>query len=270
MSQYKLGVIGNPIAYSLSPRVFSLFAKQFNLDLTYDKILAKDNHEFAQIIQTFFAQGGYALNVTSPFKQEAYKVADIVTSRSKFCMAANFLRLNQSSSGKANIVADTTDGIGLVEGITNNLQFSLANKNILILGSGFVLDSVLLDLIIQNPFRLDVLARNQQKLDALCDKYHVGKYDSSIRYDLIINTVPNNVENQLLNQLTQPHDSVIAYDMSYVENSKFLNHMKDLNQSIKLHNGLGMLIEQAKVAFVKLFNLSPNTQVVFDQIIKES
>lgn len=264
---YKLAVIGNPIAHSMSPTVFSMFARELGVDLVYEKLLAKDSDHFKQIVIDFFQSGGLALNITSPFKQDAFEVAKSVTARAGFCLAANFLRLDNNNE----ILADTTDGVGLVADIQINKGLNLIGKNILILGSGFVLDSVLLDLIVNNPLSIDVLARNQERVKYLHNKFGINGFIPAKEYDIILNTVPNHVDNVMLTQIKQLKNESSCYDMAYSDlmTNKFYHYVKNLNAKVEVHSGIGMLVEQAKVAFEKLFNLTPNVSKVIQQISKE-
>ncbi|MBY0379878.1 MAG: hypothetical protein K2P99_05700, partial [Burkholderiales bacterium] len=126
---YKLAVIGKPIDHSLSPSVFQYFSKQFNINLTYDKIIAQNPNDFNKIVYTFFHNNGLALNITSPYKHEAFLSTQIHSSRASFCKTSNFLYLNNDKQ----IVADTTDGIGILTDIENNNKQTIKNKHILII-----------------------------------------------------------------------------------------------------------------------------------------
>ncbi len=260
---HKLAVIGNPIEHSMSPLIWSLFAKELGIELDYQKIFAKDEKDFAIQVHGFFKAGGMAINVTSPFKQNAFSISDIHTSRASFCKAANFLSITNSEQ----ILADTTDGMGLVNDLILNKNEKLINKNILIIGSGFVLDSVLLDLIANNPLSIDILARNQQRVSFLHDKFATDCFNLQKNYDIIINTTPNSPDNTLFGMVEFINDNVLCYDMAYTK-SLFLNTMQNVNSNIRVYNGLGMLIEQAKVAFIKLFAQTPNSKVVFENLFK--
>lgn len=260
---YKLAVVGNPIAHSLSPNVFAAFAKQCSIDLVYTRVLAKDNTDFKYQVQSFFAQGGLALNVTSPFKQQAYLLSMLPTMRAKFCQAVNFLRLDQYQQ----IIADTTDGIGLVRDIQLNKQVTLADKKILIIGSGFVWDSILLDFITHDPQRVDILARNQERVQFLSKNFATGAYNPTISYDIIINSSPNTTENELFAQIQELKDGAFCYDLAYAKTATmFLSKMQAKNAHIECYNGLGMLVEQARVAFVKLFGVTPDTAKVIAEL----
>jgi shikimate dehydrogenase len=258
---YKLAVVGNPIEHSLSPLVFNLFAKQFNLELSYSKILAQDLADFTVKVNNFFNDGGLALNITSPYKKLAFQVAADKTSRANFCEAANFIRMQYG-----NILADTTDGIGLVTDIIFNKKFKLSEKNILILGSGFVLDSILLDLIAHNPLQISVLARNEERIKYLTKRFGTTPINSLVKYDIIFNSTPNSVDNLLFSQVTNLADGALCYDLTYNKESLFLAQMKKQNASINGYTGLGMLVMQAQVAFTALFKYIPDTALVIRQL----
>lgn len=264
---YKLAVIGNPIAHSLSPTVFTLFAHEFGIDLVYEKVLAKDTNAFNSIVTEFFQDGGFALNITSPYKQDACNIAKSATARAQFCGAANFLRLDKNDM----VLADTTDGIGLITDIQVNKGIKLIGKNILILGSGFVLDSVLLDLIVNNPQSIDILARNQERVRYMSNRFGINTFMPDKEYDFILNTVPNHVDNTCITQIKKLKSSSICYDMAYSDfaTNKFYHYIRNLNSRVEVFSGIGMLVEQARVAFEGLFNLTPNVSKVIQQISKE-
>lgn len=260
---YRLAVMGNPIEHSLSPLVFGLFAKQHGIVLNYTKILAHDQSDFEQKVRGFFVSGGTALNVTSPFKHNAYLITSAHTSRSQFCQASNFVFMDNNGD----LISDTTDGIGLINDLVVNHKLSLADKNILIIGSGFVLDSILLDLIGQAPRAIDILARNNERINYLNSKFATGVFNKQKRYDLIINTTPNVAENMLFDAIEFIHEGAFCYDLTYAGNNRlFLNKMLALNVKSSGCNGIGMLVEQAKIAFVKLFAKVPDTLEVIHSL----
>ncbi|HMT03673.1 MAG TPA: hypothetical protein PKD00_10315 [Burkholderiales bacterium] len=261
---YKLAVIGNPVKNSLSPEVFNLFAKQANIKIEYSKILAVSD-TFSDVLEKFFTNGGLAVNITSPFKNLAYLNVKNRTIRATFCHASNFIKINDEGE----LVADTTDGIGLINALKLYQKYNLENKNILIIGSGFVVDSILLDIIEQKPHRLDVLGRNNQRVEYLKNKFAINKFNILLEYDLIINTTPNIEENNLFNLITAQNikNQALCYDLSY-QKSLTLFHEKILKikSDVVCVNGIGMLIEQASVAFKNLFKISIDTMCVFEKL----
>jgi len=260
---YKLAVVGNPIAHSLSPLIFDLFAKQFSLELEYKKILAQTAEDFAHKVKEFFVNGGFALNITSPFKNSAYQVANSHTARANFCQASNFIRSLDNT-----LLADTTDGIGLINDIKSNKQYSLKGKKVLIIGSGYVLDSILLDLIVENPTQIDVLARNTDRINYLTNKFGVGSFTPDTRYDVVFNSTPNTPDNLLFASIKNLNDAALCYDLTYGKSSLFLEQMQKANAKIQRYNGLGMLVMQAQVAFTELFGHIPDTTDTLFQLSK--
>ncbi|MDH3693793.1 MAG: shikimate dehydrogenase, partial [Gammaproteobacteria bacterium] len=120
-------VMGNPVAHSKSPQIHQLFAEQCGVRLQYDRIQV-DVGGFEQAVQHFKSNGGRGLNITVPFKVEAWRLADELSPRAQRAEAVNTLKFEDDS-----LLGDNTDGIGLVIDLEQNLQCSLAKKNILVL-----------------------------------------------------------------------------------------------------------------------------------------
>lgn len=248
----KLAVIGNPIAHSLSPLIWQTFAHDVGIELNYDKLFSEID-AFEQNVKEFFANGGLSLNVTAPFKARAFALANKHNQHTIVCQTANLL-INRDGV----IIADNTDGVGLIDDFRYK-GISLNGKNILIIGNGSVIHSVLSSLALENPLRIDLLMRNW---DNLAQFEHssslIRAYDAQIAYDVIINTTPNTPENDLFAQVKQIATDAIAYDMIYtVKQTLFLQTMQQLNPQVTQANGVGMLIQQAKVAFNIVFAKMP-------------
>ncbi len=114
-------VMGNPIAHSKSPLIHQLFARQTGQSLNYDALLV-DTDGFARAVTAFLSAGGKGLNVTVPFKLEAYAIADELSARAQRAGAVNTLLVREDGT----LLGDNTDGIGLVRDLTRNLEVALA------------------------------------------------------------------------------------------------------------------------------------------------
>ena len=124
-------VMGNPIAHSRSPRIHQLFAEQCGKAIRYEKIQV-DPGGFPQAVSSFFANQGRGLNITVPFKHEAFSLADELSERAQRAKAVN--TLIPLEAGR--LRGDNTDGIGFVRDLRDNHGCDLRDKSVLILGAG--------------------------------------------------------------------------------------------------------------------------------------
>ncbi|MGH8555983.1 MAG: shikimate dehydrogenase, partial [Methylococcales bacterium] len=111
----RYAIIGNPVDHSKSPRIHALFAEQTAQNIAYGAICAPLDG-FGETAREFFAHGGRGLNVTVPFKQQAFEIATELSARARVAAAVNTLALND-----ATLFGDNTDGVGLVKDIEDNL-----------------------------------------------------------------------------------------------------------------------------------------------------
>ncbi len=126
----RYAVVGNPIAHSKSPQIHTQFAQQTKQDLSYEKLLGEIG-AFNATVEQFKAEGGKGLNVTVPFKEDAFAMVDRLEPRAQQAGAVNTLWFDGDS-----IVGDNTDGVGLVSDLGCNHFFNFANARILLLGAG--------------------------------------------------------------------------------------------------------------------------------------
>ncbi len=141
----RYAVVGNPVAHSKSPEIHALFARQTAEAIEYTRLLAPLDG-FEGTVRRFAGAGGRGLNVTVPFKFEAFRLATERTPRAETAGAVNTLRFDGNR-----ILGDNTDGAGLVADITRNLGISLADARILMLGAGGAAYGVMLPLLEQKP-----------------------------------------------------------------------------------------------------------------------
>jgi shikimate dehydrogenase len=127
----RYAVMGNPVAHSKSPRIHALFAGQTNQQLQYDAILVEKDG-FREAVADFLQQGGKGLNITVPFKEEAWTLAATRSDRAERAGAVNTLVLNESGRH----FGDNTDGAGLVRDLLHNHSAVLKNKRLLLVGAG--------------------------------------------------------------------------------------------------------------------------------------
>ena len=264
-------VIGNPISHSKSPQIHAEFAKQTNQNMTYTAIEAPLDG-FAETLKEFEAAGGRGCNITLPFKTEAYEIANAHSQLAKDAGAANTLVFRDNE-----IFADSTDGPGLIQDITNNHSYSLRQKNILILGAGGVVKCITGPLLAQAPARVIVANRTPEKAAAIAKQFEmqgeidgVGLHDiPEAPFDLIINAtsasvsgqVPN-ISNALVGKRTW------CYDLFYSDEPTAFLQWAAHQGAEECIDGLGMLVEQAAVAFYLWRGVYPETKPVIELLKK--
>jgi len=164
-------VMGNPVAHSKSPRIHTLFAEQTHQQLRYEAILVEKNG-FNMAVADFLQHGGKGLNITVPFKQDAWALATTRSERAERAGAVNTLILDQDGRHRG----DNTDGTGLVRDLLQNHGTVLANKRLLLVGAGGAARGVIEPLLSENPSLLVIANRTAEKAVELarlfCDLGH--------------------------------------------------------------------------------------------------
>ena len=262
-------VVGNPIAHSKSPEIHAAFARQTGHDIDYSRLMAPLDG-FRATVEGFRAAGGKGVNVTVPFKLEAFDLADEVSQRAKDAEAANWLRFDNGR-----IHADNTDGIGLTRDIGHNLGFRLAGKRVLLVGAGGAAQGVLAPLLEYEPSILTIANRTVEKALRLAETFrHKPVAASSVlcglrfgelaghHFDLVINATSSSMQGELP---PLPADAfaagALAYDMMYgATPTPFLAFAAA--HGAKTADGLGMLVEQAAESFLLWRGVRPDTAPV--------
>ncbi len=261
-------VMGNPINHSKSPQIHSAFAEQTEQDLIYSAILVP-LEKFKDEADNFF-RTGMGLNITVPFKEDAWQYADTYSSRALRAGAVNTLIKKEDGS----IHADNTDGIGMVRDITVNHGCAIKGKRVLVLGAGGAVRGILEPVLEEKPLEVVVANRTVSKAKALAEDFtDIGSISGcgfdqlEGQFDLII----NGTSASLSGDLPPIPESVIhiettCYDMMYgAEPTVFNQWAKGLNAAATL-DGLGMLVEQAAESFNAWRSVRPESSPVIESI----
>ncbi len=266
----RYAVFGNPVEHSKSPQIHSLFAKQTGQSLIYTAELAEIG-QFEPAVKKFIADNGKGLNITVPFKQDAWALAGIHSDRALRAGAVNTLVLQPDGS----LYGDTTDGVGLVRDLMQNHRLQLADKNILIIGAGGAVRGVLEAILDQRPASLIISNRTKQKATQLADDFsnlgHItgcglNEIDGA-SFDIVINGTSASLKGDL-----PPLPGTIfaknscSYDMMYAaQATPFMQWSTEMGATT-VFDGLGMLVEQAAESFFIWRNVKPETKDVIKHI----
>lgn len=266
----RYAVMGNPIAHSKSPFIHARFAEQTGQHLRYDTLLV-ERDGFAAAVAAFHADGGRGLNVTVPFKQEAWLLAARRSPRAERAGAVNTLWWDAADI----LHGDTTDGVGLVRDLCDNHGLTLADKRILLVGAGGAARGVLEPLLQLRPRELVVANRTAHKAEELAAVFsELGSvkgcgFDAlqAQSFDLVINATAAG----LGDAVPRIPETVFAtggwaYDMMYASEPTAFVRWSHAHGAAQARDGLGMLVEQAAEAFWIWRGVRPLTGPVIAQL----
>ncbi len=266
----RYAVFGNPVAHSLSPQIHRSFARQTAQDMSYVRQLVEPG-EFVAEAQRFFQQGGKGLNITLPFKLDAFSFADQLSKRARQAGAVNTLLCQPDGT----VLGDNTDGEGLVRDMLDNLHWPLAGARILLLGAGGAARGVVAPILQQQPRQLCIVNRTASKAQQLARAFGAlgtvsgSGYDaiSQYEFDLLINATSASLGGELPplpDKILAP--GARAYDMVYGSEPTPLMDWAMARGAAATADGLGMLVEQAAQSFRLWRNVMPQTTAVLSEL----
>jgi shikimate dehydrogenase len=264
-------VFGNPIKHSKSPAIHGAFAAQFVADISY-RAVAVATDEFEEKVAAFFQRGGSGLNVTLPFKERAWAMADSVSERARKARAANCL-IPLEGGG---LHADNTDGLGMVRDMVINHGWQLAGRRTLVLGAGGAVRGILQPLLAERPASLTVVNRTPERAQQLAMEFadspvtiHSGGLGSVAGYefDLII----NGTSAGLAGEMPDLPEGLLSercccYDLVYQSEPTAFMRWAAARAAWAVTDGLGMLVEQAAESFYLWRQRRPSTGPVIQQM----
>lgn len=266
----KYAVFGNPIKHSQSPVIHAAFAAQCEQQLQYRAVLVELNG-FAQAARKFFDAGGAGLNVTVPFKRDAFEFSDRLSDRARRAGAVNIL----TRCADGSIEGDNTDGIGLVRDMIANMGWKVQDLRVLMLGAGGAARGVLEPLLREKPKELLIVNRTPDKARQLAAEFaDIGPVEGGAlsliggrSFDLIINATSAG----LSGKMPELPGAVLTersccYDMVYGAQPTAFMHWAAHHAAWAVADGLGMLVEQAAQSFYIWRRVRPETRPVIRQV----
>ncbi|MFV0278491.1 MAG: shikimate dehydrogenase [Parahaliea sp.] len=268
----KYAVFGNPIKHSKSPVIHTAFAEQCHQDMQY-RAVRVELDGFERTVASFFGSGGRGLNITVPFKQRAFELADECTARARSAGAVNTLLQDVSGA----LLGDNTDGIGLVRDMVANLGWSLRGQRILILGAGGAVRGVLKPLLEEKPRSLTIANRTAERASELATRFgELGMVDGGSyerikgrQFDLVINASSAGLRGEMPELPgTLLTERSCCYDMVYGNEPTVFMRWAALHAAWAVADGLGMLVEQAAESFYRWRRVRPATGPVI-QLLRQ-
>ena len=275
----KYAVLGNPVSHSKSPLIHSLFAEQTDQAMSYLAVPLEEI-EFEGFVRNFFAEGGEGLNVTVPFKGNAFALAASCSPRAQLAQAVNTLFLDD----EGNICGDNTDGVGLVTDLKSNNKVAISGQRVLILGAGGAVRGIMAALVYEQAASITIVNRTVSKAEALVEEMQTMAPIEAMSYEMLqkaasdgrsFDLIINGTSSSLQGEMPELDGKLIApgcccYDLMYsATDTPFVQWAKQQGAT-KSIDGLGMLVEQAAEAFALWRGIRPNTAPVLAQLREQS
>lgn len=271
----RYAVIGHPIAHSKSPQIHAAFARQTAQELSYEAILAPLDG-FVATVRAFRATGGRGMNVTVPFKLEAFTLADRHTPRARAAGAVNTLAFDADG-----ILGDNTDGAGLVRDLAVNLGCALQGRRVLLLGAGGAARGAILPLLDERPAVLAIANRTLTKAEELVRAFAADSGETRLSacsfaaltgqsFDVVINATAASLSDEVppLPPGLYAADA-LAYDMMYGRGDTPFMTAARCDGAARVADGLGMLVEQAAESFALWRGVRPDSRAVLAELRRQ-
>ena len=250
-----LGVIGDPIAHSLSPLIHNGWLRDLQIDAVYEAMHVPAG-ELPQALQTLESRDIHGVNVTLPHKHDALDASAESTEASRKIGAANTLTFK----GPGKWHADNTDAPGFLRALG---QVSETDEHVLVLGAGGSSRAIVFALT-NKKIPVTVLNRTVSKAADLAEELgdqntRFGSIDQYKEYiesaTIVVNTTSMGHSGDILR--LPPGNGRIFFDISYGKiAAPQLEHAAEQGWQVK--DGLTMLVAQAAFSFESWFGVMPD------------
>ncbi len=273
ITNYQLGLIGYPLGHSLSPKIHTAALKACELEGDYSlfPIAPEDKQGLKDLLARVRAGEVHGLNVTIPHKQNVIGFMDELTQTAKSIGAVNTIYMRDDK-----LIGDNTDAPGFLSDLkrVSNSSFIIPHSA-LVLGAGGSARAVVYALL-NDGWNVTIAARRIEQAQKLADSFtnyqlpitNLADFPLS-NFHLLVNTTPlgmtPNTETSPLPENTALSKNTFVYDLVY--NPRETKLVRDARaQGLNASTGLGMLIEQAALAFEKWTGHNPPRDVLFESV----
>jgi shikimate dehydrogenase len=274
-----LGIIGHPVAHSLSPVMHNAAIEALGLEYVYVPFQVAPDH-LTTAIHGLRSLGVRGFNVTIPHKSAIMPLLDRISPEAELCGAVNSVKLENDL-----LVGYNTDGAGLLKSLRDDLGFDPAGAIVLVLGAGGAARGALASLCSAGASRIIVANRTRERGKALVEtfrdrfgdvSFHLsslekGSLEENLKdADLLLNTTSvgmNGSSFEGLNLATMGNRAMV-YDMVYAPPETPL--LADARRNrLACANGIGMLAAQGESAFSIWTGVEPPQGLMKERLLAE-
>ena len=236
---WRVGVVGSPIAHSLSPQLQIAGLKLAGLEGSSTRV--ELGLERADELKVLATRKFDALSVTSPLKMVAWAICDELSE-----VATRTKSVNSLLQRDGKLLGESTDGLGFVNSLSGEMGFSLENTHAVVLGAGGAASSIVDALVHHGVASAVVHARNEAKVAELAGRYR-NVFSRSLVYrpvDLVVNALPLSARGEEAAVLQGVHHETVAVDLAYEPRMSLWRQLY-IDAGCRTMNGLPMLAYQA-------------------------
>jgi shikimate dehydrogenase len=268
----RYGLVGHPVAHSLSPLIHTLFARQTGQSLTYELIDAEPA-AFETAVRGFGAAGGKGLNVTVPHKEAAFALVDEASEAATAAGAVNTITIQGTR-----LRGDNTDGVGFIRDVIQNHGESLEGRRIVVLGAGGAARGIALPLLGERPAELVIANRTRERATQLVTHFgnpqemRVTTFEELAAlptFDVVVNATSAGLKGEsppFPGSLIGP--DTFCYDLVYSRtDTPFVAWARE-HGAARAVQGWGMLVEQAAESFFIWRGIRPATTPILKQLVR--
>ncbi|RSK27923.1 shikimate dehydrogenase [Bacillus sp. HMF5848] len=267
------GVIGAPIAHSLSPVMHNDMFQALHIDAYYHAFKV-EKHKLASAVEGLKALNVAGFNVTIPHKVAILPLLDEVDE-----VAQQIGAVNTVVNDAGRLIGYNTDGQGFFVGL-RNLDTQILSKKILIIGAGGAARAIYITFAHLGATSIDICNRTIDNAREIIDSDSHRILSKALtiqeaevaleQYDVIINTTsvgmhPNIDASPLsLHNLKLP--SIVSDIIYNPFQTKLLREAKERGATVQ--NGIPMFIQQGALAFEKWTGHKPDTDRMAQVVIR--
>ena len=280
---FHLGLTGYPLSHSLSPKIHTAALKACDLEGDYSLFpVHPDDKDGLKVLLDRVRTGELTgLNITIPHKQNVFEFLDELTPTARAIGAVNTIYVRDEK-----LIGDNTDALGFLSDLNKFLAESPSpygrgegarEKFALVLGAGGSARAIVYALV-KDGWQVTIAARRIEQAQELAIQFESIRalgFDFQefhlMNFHLIVNTTPVGMfpkvdESPWSAKIPLPKSAAI-YDLVY--NPRETKLVKDAcAQKMKATTGLGMLVEQAALAFEIWTGHNPPRKIMFDSVVE--
>ena len=259
------GVIGNPIAHSMSPIMHNDAFRANGIDSHYQPFLVESGN-LEKAVESLKVLGIQGFNVTIPHKTAILPMLDEIDPLAKAIGAVNTVVRKEGR-----FIGYNTDGMGFFRSLRESYPFSLEQRKVLIIGAGGAARAIFYSLAASGMKSIDISNRTAGKGEDIIKECPFSCISKTLtlqqaeqeleKYDIIVQTTSVGMHPETKNMPLEVRDikeDAFISDIIYNPlTTKMIQTFRDRGGHGV--NGIGMFVHQGALAFELWTGITPDS-----------